>query len=84
MTLRNGPLVYFGDNSLPHAKWDSAAAVLASPTSRGASYIDVSLPGRPAAQVANPATSDSSGGSSTAVASLNGFGSLQPSTSTAG
>jgi hypothetical protein len=30
--------------------------VLANPTSRGASYIDVSLPSRPAAQVDDPAS----------------------------
>jgi cell division protein FtsQ len=55
--LRRGPRIYFGDDSSPHAKWDSAAAVLASSTSRGASYVDVSLPSRPAAQVDDPSTS---------------------------
>lgn len=54
--LRRGPAIYFGDDALPHAKWASAAAVLANPTSRGASYIDVSLPSRPAAQVDDPAS----------------------------
>lgn len=54
--LSRGPAIYFGDASLPHAKWDSAAAVLADRSSRGASYIDVRLPARPAAQVADPAT----------------------------
>ena len=54
--LRDGPAIYFGDDTLPHAKWESAAVVLANPTAHGASYIDVSLPSRPAAQVDDPAT----------------------------
>ncbi|MGD0198702.1 MAG: hypothetical protein ABSC56_12455 [Solirubrobacteraceae bacterium] len=60
--LRGGPLVYFGDSLLPHAKWDATAAVLASGTARGARYIDVSLPSRPAAAVDDPATSTLSAG----------------------
>jgi cell division septal protein FtsQ len=59
--LRHGPLIYFGNATLPHAKWDSAAVVLASTTSRGARYVDVSLPSRPAAAVGDPATSPSIG-----------------------
>lgn len=47
--MSNGLLVYFGDGSLPHAKWLSLARVLADPSSAGASYIDVRLPARPAA-----------------------------------
>jgi cell division protein FtsQ len=54
--LRRGPEIYFGDDALPHAKWASAVAVLANATSRGASYIDVSLPSRPAAQLDDPAS----------------------------
>jgi cell division protein FtsQ len=57
--LHRGPKLIFGNDALPHAKWDSAAAVLADRSSRGASYIDVRLPSRPAAQVADPATSGS-------------------------
>jgi cell division septal protein FtsQ len=79
--LRRGPLLYFGDGTLPHAKWDSAAAVLGSPTSRGARYIDVSWPSRPAAQVDDPATS---AGGSAASASLGSSGAGQPSSSTPG
>jgi cell division protein FtsQ len=67
--LRNGPAIYFGDGSLPHAKWDSAAAVLANSTSRGASYINVSLPSRPAAQIDYPATT-ATGGTSAATTTL--------------
>jgi cell division protein FtsQ len=70
--LRDGPAIYFGDDTLPHAKWESAAVVLAEPTAHGASYIDVSLPSRPAAQVDDPATRASStpasGSTMTAVA----------------
>jgi cell division protein FtsQ len=79
--LRDGPLLYFGDDSLVHAKWDSASVVLASPTSRGARYIDVSLPGRPAAAVGDPLTSPVSAGSqpSAAVATLVGAGSSSTS-----
>ena len=54
--LHHGPRLIFGNAALPHAKWDAAAAVLADPSSRGASYIDVQVPSRPAAQVADPAT----------------------------
>jgi len=70
--LRGGPLVYFGDALLPHAKWDAAAAVLASPTSRGARYIDVSVPSRPAAAVDDPATASQADGATapTAAAAL--------------
>jgi cell division septal protein FtsQ len=84
--LRGGPLIYFGDDALPHAKWDSAAVVLASPTARGARYIDVSLPGRPAADVGNPATSSpaSTAQSQNPAAALVGAGSAATSSSTSG
>lgn len=49
VAMRNGLVVYFGDDSLPHAKWMSLARVLASPSSAGASYVDVRLPSHPAA-----------------------------------
>lgn len=49
VAMRNGLLVYFGDSSRPHAKWLSLASVLADPSSAGASYVDVRVPGRPAA-----------------------------------
>jgi cell division protein FtsQ len=68
--LHSGPLLYFGDGTLPHAKWDAAAAVLANPTSRGARYIDVSLPSRPAAQVGDPSTAAGSTGASGSVVSV--------------
>ena len=49
--LRSGPVIYFGTASLLHAKWVAATAVLATPTSAGATYIDVTDPARPAAGV---------------------------------
>ena len=58
--LHHGPRLIFGNAALPHAKWDAAAAVMADRSSRGASYIDVQVPSRPAAQVADPATTNAS------------------------
>ena len=49
LVMHSGLVVYFGDATLPHAKWLSLARVLAAPSSAGASYIDVRLPERPAA-----------------------------------
>ncbi len=47
--MRNGLLVYFGNDARPHAKWLSLARVLTSPSAAGALYVDVRLPERPAA-----------------------------------
>jgi cell division protein FtsQ len=84
--LRNGPLIYFGNATLPHAKWASAAVVLASATSHGASYVDVSLPSRPAAQVNDPETNASSVAAegSTSSASIGGLPQTGSSSSTSG
>jgi cell division protein FtsQ len=49
VVMRNGLLAYFGDGTLPHAKWLSLARVLADPSSAGAVYVDLRLPERPAA-----------------------------------
>src|SRR4051794_5771883 len=49
LAMHNGLVVYFGDGVRPHAKWLSLARVLADPSSKGAIYIDVRVPGRPAA-----------------------------------
>jgi len=64
--MHRGPRRIFGDASLPHAKWDAAAAVLSDHWSLGASYVDVRIPSRPAAQVADPNTTvtASAGGAS--------------------
>ena len=49
VTLRNGPALYFGGAHRLAAKWSSVVAVLATPSSAGAGYIDVTDPSRPAA-----------------------------------
>jgi cell division protein FtsQ len=51
--LRNGPVIYFGNTTQLQAKWTSADAVLASSDSAGASYIDVTAPGRSSAGTGN-------------------------------
>jgi hypothetical protein len=47
--LRDGPDLIFGDAFNTRAKWMAAARVLADKTAAGATYIDLRLPGRPAA-----------------------------------
>ena len=79
VSLRNGPAVYFGSADQLAAKWSAVTAVLASSTSAGADYIDVTDPGRPAAGTgADTATASSSAGSSTGSSSAAG----SPSTAT--
>jgi hypothetical protein len=65
--LRNGPSLYFGDDSHLAAKWAAVGAVLSDAGSAGAVYIDVTDPGRPAAG-AGSSTSDAGAGSSGAAA----------------
>ena len=47
--LTNGPAVHFGGLDRVAAKWAAATAVLAAPSSQGATHIDVRFPERPAA-----------------------------------
>ena len=47
--MREGPELIFGDATRIRAKWIAATRVLADPDAEGATYIDVRLPGRPAA-----------------------------------
>jgi cell division protein FtsQ len=47
--LRDGPELIFGDASRVRAKWTAAARVIADKAAGGATYIDLRLPGRPAA-----------------------------------
>lgn len=56
LAMHGGLLVYFGDSSRSHAKWDSLASVLSDPNSSGATYIDVRLPERPAAGMGGEST----------------------------
>jgi cell division protein FtsQ len=44
--IDDGPAVWLGDRTRLASKWDAAAAVLAQPTSAGASYVDVRTPER--------------------------------------
>lgn len=57
-SLRDGPKIYFGDSADLAAKWTAAVAVLASASSNGAAYIDVSVPSRPAAGTGSDAASN--------------------------
>ena len=47
--LRDGPEVIFGDATRLEAKWAAASRVLADLEASGTSYVDVRIPGRPAA-----------------------------------
>ena len=47
--VKDGPELVFGDPTRVRAKWAAATRVLADEGSQGASYVDVRLPGRPAA-----------------------------------
>ena len=47
--LRDGPEVIFGDATRLRAKWAAASRVLADLEASGTSYVDVRIPGRPAA-----------------------------------
>jgi cell division protein FtsQ len=61
VAMRNGLLLYFGNAARPHAKWLSAARVLADSSSAGAWYVDVRLPERPAAGITDGVASGSAG-----------------------
>ena len=49
VSLRRGPEVVLGRSDRLEAKWAAASRVLATAAARGASYVDVRLPDRPAA-----------------------------------
>jgi cell division protein FtsQ len=70
VAMHSGLLVYFGNDTRPHAKWLSLARVLVSPSSAGALYIDVRLPERPAAGFSTSSGSGSTTNSSTDSAPL--------------
>jgi cell division protein FtsQ len=71
-TLHDGPVIYFGDDHRLAAKWHSAILALASPTSAGASYIDVTDPNRPAAGVGSDTQATEPSASSGALAATTG------------
>jgi len=49
VALGDGPVVHLGTSEGLAAKWASAVAVLADPSSGGAAYVDVRMPERPVA-----------------------------------
>jgi cell division protein FtsQ len=61
--LRRGTVLLFGDASRLRAKWAAAARVLADASARGATYVDLRLPERPAAGglLAQPALPEPTG-----------------------
>jgi cell division protein FtsQ len=61
--LRDGPSIYFGQDSQLAAKWTAAAVVLADSGSAGAAYIDVTDPQRPAAGPGSDSNSTEAAGS---------------------
>ena len=86
--LRAGPAIYFGDSGQPRQKWTAAAEVLASQSSAGAPYIDVTDPSRPAAggytdttgsAAAGAGVSSSTTGSSSSGSTAPATGSTAPS-----
>lgn len=48
VTLANGLVLIFGDDTQVEQKWRSAAAVIADPNLEAASYVDLTVPRRPA------------------------------------
>jgi cell division protein FtsQ len=69
VALRQGPSLYMGGGERLSAKWQAALAVLATPSTAGASYIDVTDPERPAAgggTSASPSASATSSSTSSA------------------
>lgn len=81
VALRNGPVIYFGDDHRLAAKWRSAILALANPTSAGASYIDVTDPARPAAGVgADTQASEPNAGASAGVSQTTTAGALTGTT----
>ncbi len=69
--LRDGPSIYFGDSAQLSAKWEAAAAVLASVGSAGPVYIDVTDPNRPAAGAGSDTGTSSSAVTSASTSTSN-------------
>jgi cell division protein FtsQ len=82
--LHDGPELIFGDGARAHAKWIAATRVLADPDAAGATYIDVRLPGRPAAGGLPAATVTPVAPAGTTIAPSTGVPALDPSATTAG
>ena len=54
VTLSNGLVLLFGDASKADQKWRAAASVIADPDLYDASYVDLSIPRRPAVRGSEP------------------------------
>jgi cell division protein FtsQ len=82
--LHEGPELIFGDATRAHGKWVAASRVLADPEAEGATYIDVRLPGRPAAGGLPAATVTPVAPAGTTVAPAPGATATDPSGPAAG
>ncbi len=58
VTLSNGLVLIFGDANQTEEKWKSAASVIADPEMTDASYVDLTVPRRPAVRGADEVTED--------------------------
>jgi len=54
--FRSGQKIYFGSDAELKEKWQSAVSVLATEEAKGASYVDVQVPDRPAVGGVTPST----------------------------
>jgi cell division protein FtsQ len=82
--LHDGPELIFGDATRAHAKWIAASRILADPEAEGATYIDVRLPGRPAAGGLPAATVTPVAPAGTSVAPTPGATATDPSQAATG
>jgi Cell division protein FtsQ len=82
--LHEGPELIFGDGRRAEAKWIAATRVLADPDAAGATYIDVRLPGRPAAGGLPAATVTPVAPAGTTLAPTTGAAPTDPSAPAAG
>jgi cell division protein FtsQ len=80
LELANGPQVWFGDGERLAAKWAATAAVLADEEAAGATYIDVTAPGRPA--VGGLPDGAPAAGDSDVPELPEGFGTVEPGADT--
>lgn len=64
VTMRDGPMLYFGSPDRPAAKWAAAARVIGDVNARGARYVDVRVAERPVVGTTPPRALVSAGSSS--------------------
>lgn len=78
--LADGPVLYFGGSERLHSKWEAAARILADPSSKGATYLDLRLPERAAAGGLEDATPQPAPPPLTTTAPVAPAATTQPST----